>query len=580
MVKHLLNPHMFVQEAANAGVLYEELLEACLCLGKQKVSRMFSGKSIRGGVKHISGVTIDKWLSTFKFASDNANIHDEDTHQVRSIEPTSEWFKYLDLIRLPIGEKEVERWSTLNNQILGNVAESFGMTVGTRNTNSLKTLLPRMQEMVNRRKINIWDKQNRHNTIWNRLRIVTPLCDTQVDNSSISDGMISASTDADTWVSITQDENGEGNAGCTTESQSEYRLDYTTMNIRQLRHECKNRNIPFEKDIKTVLVELLENHDEATNFGQNMEFINDTDYSKLSKTQLHMLCNERGYVLHDKLNKDALIKMLQGKNSEISSFTVKLSDTESIDVPLRDDGYINVTPIYAKFGKEVYEWKRSKAGKLVCETYMKKTGMSIRELLVSTSSGIHTGTFVYPELAVDMCQPISSDIAKQITEWIAGCKMDKNVPKACKMSDMDIEACALESVQHKKENSTGLVLYVAYIGNGLVKIGASNAKSPKLINIQTNPGFEYTQFRLIGSFDISSRKLELKICKTLSDMVYNKQKDVFKPTISLADLLKKIEKTLSENDHVLLVNRLKNQLTKLENELGCTKQRVLELEKR
>ena len=47
--KHMSNPKNFCEEAMKLDIRYEYLIEAKMCIGCQKLSQMFIGKSIRGG---------------------------------------------------------------------------------------------------------------------------------------------------------------------------------------------------------------------------------------------------------------------------------------------------------------------------------------------------------------------------------------------------------------------------------------------------------------------------------------------------------------------------------------------------
>ena len=133
-------------------VVYDELLEAIMCIGQQKVCEMFEGKSCRGGVDNLSAGTIQNWLATFEFAHSNPDVEDTDPFQSRTIKKKGDLYdNYVKLIRTPIDEEILKSWDTLSNRKLGDEAIRYGVTLGVRNTKSVMNLRERMKEMWNRR---------------------------------------------------------------------------------------------------------------------------------------------------------------------------------------------------------------------------------------------------------------------------------------------------------------------------------------------------------------------------------------------------------------------------------------------
>lgn len=72
---------------------------------------------------------------------------------------------------------------------------------------------------------------------------------------------------------------------------------------------------------------------------------------------------------------------------------------------------------------------------------------------------------------------------------------------------MDIEAEELEMKHDCSIYTNSFVLYVAYIGNGLVKVGSSDCRIEKRLEKHQGVGSQYPQFRIIGAFVISGRSV-------------------------------------------------------------------------
>jgi hypothetical protein len=380
----LSNHHHFVKEAANVGVFYEELLEACECSGTQKISRMFSGKSIRGGQGHASGVTIDNWLFTFKFALDNPDVLDNSPYQARNITPTKEWYDYLEIIRKPIDTYTIDRWKSISNKVLGDEAENIGITKGIRNTKSVTTLLARMEGTVDRRRKCIWN----------------------IDRSAL-------------------DTTGK--------------LDYRYSNVSQVHQECQKRNIPICRQSKDTLIELVQTFDQNPQVTEEI-----TNYAKMNKTQLHVLCKDRGFIMYNKLNKDALRDLLVKNDTKIdihvdiekgaerdkisesnlivTQYSLELSNGSRSLIPIRSDGYIDATAICKAGNKQFSDWSRLGSSKALVQVLSNDIGIPVDRLIETCKGGdlskVIQGSFAHPRLALNIAQWISTEFKVEVSRWV------------------------------------------------------------------------------------------------------------------------------------------------------------------
>ena len=157
--KRMANPKNFCKEAEKLQIKYNYLIEAKECVGGQNLCRMFNGKSSRGGGGCLSSATIDTWLETFKYVEQNPDKEDNEQYTAQKIEPKQEYFDFVNLIKIPISDETVKSWEKVSQKSLGDVAEKYGITLGIRNSKSIKTLHKRMLDMVERRKQNIWNEK-------------------------------------------------------------------------------------------------------------------------------------------------------------------------------------------------------------------------------------------------------------------------------------------------------------------------------------------------------------------------------------------------------------------------------------
>lgn len=158
-IKHLTNPKHFASEASKNGVYYELLEEAVICCGKQRVSKMFNGKSERENCFCISPATLESWIKTLKFLKDNPDHIDSQRVQSRDIRPKKEWYDYVDILKTEIPEKEIKLWNDMSGRQLIANATRWGYTFGTKTYGCIQELRTMMNDMVKRRKENIWGKQ-------------------------------------------------------------------------------------------------------------------------------------------------------------------------------------------------------------------------------------------------------------------------------------------------------------------------------------------------------------------------------------------------------------------------------------
>ena len=154
--KHMSNPKNFCQEATKHNITYEYLIEAKESINCTNLSRMFIGKSSRGG---LSSDIIETWIATFEYMKAHPDEEDCDQYTARRFEPTIEYHDYIKLIKTPISNEIFESWKKMSPTALGKEAPKYGYTVGIANNKAVKTLHERMIHMVERRRNNIWNKK-------------------------------------------------------------------------------------------------------------------------------------------------------------------------------------------------------------------------------------------------------------------------------------------------------------------------------------------------------------------------------------------------------------------------------------
>jgi hypothetical protein len=113
-------------------------------------------------------------------------------------------------------------------------------------------------------------------------------------------------------------------------------------------------------------------------------------------------------------------------------------------------------------------------------------------------------------------------------------------------------------------NTNKTTLYVAYIGNSMVKVGITT----DIINREkkhTSSESIYPQFRLLKLFEVSSVIIEKNIHKLLSRyrVQLNKQVEIYKPQSTLKKFINIIENLLYDNDLKLRLDKCEKEISEL-----------------
>lgn len=575
-IRRMSNPQSFCREAHKMNIRYEFLIEARLCIGEQSLARLFNGGSMRGGGGSISAGTINNWLNTFEFIQQNPDHIDNDQYVSHRLEPKDGYYQYITTIQTPISDEIVKSWDTLSNRKLGDEAQKYGITIGIRNTEAIKTLLKRMKEMVERRKLNIWNK---------------------------------------TYETIVDD-----------------KIDYRLINVPELRRICKEKNIKNAHiKAKDELVKLLEETDLNPLYDQNKK-----GYDDMTSKELKVLAKERGLTLYNNLKKDELVKLhsdfdedlkLIGKDGEEETKEEhekeqedKVKTEERVIEPVNGflktfnfDGkqirtigtneeplfvvkdiadildLVNYRTVYSKMEDYMKGVQKMDIlyGTKKDDVYKTDTIFFQQEMQVVNESGLYYMIMrsnkpnakafqrvVYADILPSIRKTGSYSLENKY-KFI----LENNRPLSQLLSstDFDREAREIERGYDWSKNSNCPVIYVAYIGtienNGLIKVGFSDSKFDERLTKHISSESQYDQFRLLDTFEVSGKPIEEALHNLLQAYRYpfKVQKEVYKTNSSIKDFIDTVGKLLDDNDH-----KLKN--IKLEKKYNDLERKYLELQ--
>ena len=541
------NPKNFVSISNSMGIFYEHLLEGKECLGITNLARLFEGNSSRGG---INATCIECWINTFEYLNNNPNHIDNEIPKPFSMKPTQNYFKFVSEIKKNISNEVIESWKTLSNKKLADEASKYNYSIGTKNSKAVQTLLQRMIKMVERRNKNIWTK--------------TFLVEVQNENQVIN---------------------------------------YNMKNVPELRLICKERNLAnAHLKKKDELVKLLEDNPLNTVHDE----VESVDYSKFNSRELKNLAKTRKLTNYNNLKKDELIKlhkdydedvkMIEQKQEKDSESNDDIKDEEQIiisdgstlnkifkfeDKEIRTSGtYENplfvvkdIADILDLASYRIMYNKMDDYMKGVCKIY---TPGGIQEMQVINESGLYYMIMRSNKANAKLFQrKVYEDILPSIRKTGSYNLEDKykfildnNRPLSQVMNNTDIdkEAIEIEKLYNWSKNSNCAIIYIAYIGDGLVKIGFSDSKFDERLCKHISCESKYKQFVILETFEVSGKPVEDQIHNLLNHyrFSFERQKEIYKPTSCLKKFIKNIEELLNDNDFKLKYNKLLEKHNELE----------------
>lgn len=566
--KRLSNPQSFVKEAHSKNIYYEYLEDAMECVGREEVSRWFVGRSSRGEDGTLSSATLVNWMITFEFIMENPNHIDNEAYQSRKIEKNGDkWDVFVEIIKKEIPHEEMERWKTLSRKKLASIAVEHGLTKGTENENALKNLKDKMLAMYERRK-----------KIWN-----------------------------------------QSSSKATKIEGEEDTINYNLKNIPTLKAIAKERNIVVCDAKKTEIIALLEEDDKRRKQGNDQkQVLHELDekgvtpnYAKLTAKEMKFLAEKRGMICFNKLNRPALLILHQKYDEDQKLKTIKKENNTDEDdqkileyelvtkegnkfvLPIEPRGtmtMINATLLAKPMNKYVKDYLRLDSTKEFIEALkeqLQSKGFDTSQIVIVKASGNPKlrGTWVHRKIAIHMAGWMDPRFGVQMNDWIeelmlsGKVELQRPLRPVLSLTHMDVEAETLNLEYEKKWASCTniFVLYVAYIGNGLVKVGCSDCNLVNRINKHQSTESEFYQFLLIGAFRISSKQIEKTIHKLLDkfNFKYNKQVEIFKPNVCLTQFLENIQTLLLEHDLKLQLDMARRSL--MENEIQLKELEIYKL---
>ena len=574
------NPRNFVTIANSIGVFYEHILEGKESLGPTNLARLFEGNSSRGG---INSTCIDCWINTFEYLINNPSHIDSEIPKPFSMKPTESYFDFVKQITKVIPDNEIENWNSISKKKLSEEAPKYNFMVGIKNSKSIQTLLDRMIEMTERRKLNIWSKNfrklstNQIDTDYNmknvpELRLICK--ERNLPNAHI--------TKKEELVKLIEDN------PLNTVHNTNYKVDYTKFNCRELKVLAKNRQLTNYNNLKKDdLIKLHLNYDEDIQLLQedeennkeifdedeenNKEIFDEDENIEIKKEDIEIINSIK---IEETTEKLTIQKNTSNELNKIFKFDDKeIRTTGTSENPLfvvKDIADIldltNYRNVYSKMDDYM---------KGVCK--MDTLGGQ-QEMQVINEPGLYymiirsnkPNAKIFQRKVYEEILPSIRKTGGYVLEDKYKFILDNNRPlrEVMNNTDSDKEAIEIEKLYNWSKNSNCPIIYIAYIGDGLVKVGFSDSKFDERLSKHISSESKYKQFVILETFEVSGKPAEDIVHKLLDRyrFIFEKQKEVYKPDGTLNKFIEHIKELLNDNDYKLKYNRLLLKYNEVEKE--------------
>jgi hypothetical protein len=148
------------------------------------------------------------------------------------------------------------------------------------------------------------------------------------------------------------------------------------------------------------------------------------------------------------------------KVNDIFNCKLLLEDGSEFEIPLREDGYIYATGLCKVAGKKMYDWSRLKETRNLKSTLEKsETGIPAAQLIEvyrGNSSKYSQGTWIHPDLGLNLAQWCSTNFSAQVSKWLRELIYTGKVELGNEKSNEEIDVVLQEALLKLKETEKKL----------------------------------------------------------------------------------------------------------------------------
>jgi hypothetical protein len=185
--------------------------------------------------------------------------------------------------------------------------------------------------------------------------------------------------------------------------------------------ELKNEIIKIEKEFIDILNKKLNlKIDKCENELYKIKISSESNKTDINN-QLIDLIVDKTNTIHDLKNKIDENKNVEIKQEEIITKKTTLTLNDVVIISRSEDNYINATQLCQAGGKKFNDWVRLDSTKQLIFEAESEAGIPASQLIdikKGNSKSFNQGTWIHPDMAIQLAQWISPTFALQVSKWI------------------------------------------------------------------------------------------------------------------------------------------------------------------
>ena len=232
--------------------------------------------------------------------------------------------------------------------------------------------------------------------------------------------------------------------------------------LEQQFSKCKKCERIEEKKITNKQISNLDFENNIEKFVSTLELLKKEE-DIYNKKQIVMIARQLGLDPKHTIKKEDVITMINDELERLKEEKVKLLEIvpKKAEIELngimvlsrQEDGYINATQL-CKAGKKLFaDWKRLESTKELIHVLKADMGNPIMELIDVKKGGNdkrNQGSWIHPDLAVQLAQWISPVFALQVSRWIRELAMSGKVTLGDEKNSDQLLKLQQEIIENKK----------------------------------------------------------------------------------------------------------------------------------
>ena len=137
--------------------------------------------------------------------------------------------------------------------------------------------------------------------------------------------------------------------------------------------------------------------------------------------------------------------------AEIIEFVLKISNGADFIVPVRRDGYVNVTKICQAAGKRLQHYRENINSQHFLDRYIVLTGIPASTLFEANEGNCaNRGTMAHPDIAIHIAQWCSADFSIQVSQWVRQLMTTGRVELGNEMSPQQLDEAWQQRVNEQQ----------------------------------------------------------------------------------------------------------------------------------